>query len=84
MSDRTTGIPCFSFSYNNHVHSSTRQIPFLLDTGRNPQMGFKLHQPPSKVKVVNEFMDQMKDTLKEARLVLAKVKDDMVRYYNQC
>jgi len=47
-------------------------------------MGFKLHQPPSKVKVVNEFMDQMKDTLKEARLVLAKVKDDMVRYYNQC
>src|SRR6266511_3083465 len=47
-------------------------------------MGFEPHQPPSKVEVVNEFMDQMKDTLEEARSVLAKVKDDMACYYNQC
>src|SRR6266545_3680987 len=47
-------------------------------------MGFEPHQPPSKVKAVNEFMDQMKDTLEEARSVLAKAKDDMVHYYNQC
>src|SRR6266511_2356963 len=47
-------------------------------------MGFELHQPPSKVEAVNEFMDQMKDTLKEARSALAKAKDDMVCYYNQC
>ncbi len=47
-------------------------------------MGFELHQPPSKVEVINEFTDKMKDTLKEARSALAKVKDDMAHYYNQC
>jgi len=46
-------------------------------------MGFELHQPPSKVKVVNEFTDRMKDTLEEARSALVKAKDDMAHYYNQ-
>jgi len=47
-------------------------------------MGFEPHQPPSKVEAVNEFTDQMKSTLEEAKPALAKVKDEMVRYYNQC
>ena len=47
-------------------------------------MGFKPHQPLSRFKVVNEFTDRMKDTLKEAKLVLAKAKDDMAQYYNRC
>ena len=47
-------------------------------------MDFEPHQPLSKVKVVNKSMDRMKDTLEEARSVLAKVKDDMACYYNQC
>jgi len=71
------------FAYNNHIHSSTQQMPCLLDTGRHPQMGFEPHQPPSRVKAVNEFTDRMKSTLEEARSVLAKAKDDMARYYNQ-
>ena len=70
------------FSYNNHVHFSTQQTPFLLDTGRHLQMGFKLHQPPSHIEAVNEFTDQMKDTLEEAKSALAKAKDDIARYYN--
>jgi len=45
-------------------------------------MGFELHQPPSHFEVVNEFMDRMKDTLEEAKLALAKAKDDMAWYYN--
>jgi len=45
-------------------------------------MGFEPHQPPSCVEAVNEFMDRMKDTLKEAKSVLAKAKDDMAQYYN--
>ena len=46
-------------------------------------MGFKLHQPPSRVEAVNEFTDWMKSTLEEARSALAKAKDDIARYYNQ-
>jgi len=45
-------------------------------------MGFELHQPLSCIKAVNEFMDQMKDTLEEAKSALAKAKDDMAQYYN--
>jgi hypothetical protein len=76
-------LPLAEFSYNNHVHSSTQQTPFLLDTGRHPRMGFEPHQPPSRVEVVNEFTDQMKATLEEAKSALAKAKDDMARYYNR-
>jgi hypothetical protein len=56
---------------------------FLLDTSQHPRMGFKLHQPLSKVEAVNEFTNQMRDTLEEAKLALTKAKDDMARYYNQ-
>ena len=61
-----------------------QQTPFLLDTGRHPWMGFEPHQPPSHVEAVNEFTNQMKDTLEEAKSALAKAKDsdDMARYYN--
>ena len=76
-------IPLAEFAYNNHVHSSTQQTLFFLDTGRHPRMGFELHQPHSKVEAVNEFTDRMKATLEEARSALTKSKDEMVRYYNQ-
>ena len=39
-------LPLAEFSYNNHIHLSTQQTPFLLDTGWHPQIGFELHQPP--------------------------------------
>jgi len=81
--DWYTLLPLAEFSYNNHIHSSTKQTPFLLDTSRHPWMGFEPHQPPSRFEAVNEFMDQMKDTLEEAKSALAKAKDDMARYYNR-
>jgi len=40
-------------------------------------MGFEPHQPPSCFKAVNEFTDQMKNTLEEAKSALAKAKDDL-------
>ena len=80
--DWYTLLPLAEFSYNNHVHSSMQQTPFLLDTGRHLWMGFEPHQPPSRVEAVNEFTNRMKDTLEEAKLALAKAKDDMARYYN--
>jgi len=81
--DWYTLLSLAEFSYNNHIHLSTQQTPFLLDTGRHPRMGFELHQPPSRFEAVNEFTDRMKDTLEEAKSALAKAKDDMARYYNR-
>jgi len=46
-------------------------------------MGFEPHQPQAKVEAVDEFTDQMRDTLEEAKSAFAKAKDNMVQYYNQ-
>jgi len=81
--DWYTLLPLAEFSYNNHIHSSMQQTPFLLNTGRHPRMGFEPHQPPSRVEAVNEFTNRMKDILEEAKSALAKAKDDMARYYNR-
>src|SRR3979490_735901 len=72
------------FQYNNHVHSATQQTPFMLDTGRHPHMGFEPQEPESRTEMVNEFRNRMEESLEEAKSALAKAKDDMARYYNQC
>jgi len=45
-------------------------------------MGFEPKQPAC-VEAVNEFTDQMKMALEEAKSALNKAKDNMARYYNQ-
>jgi len=76
-------LPFTEFQYNNQVHSSTQHPPVLLNTRRVPRMGFEPDQPQSRMESVNEFKDWMTDTLKEAKVALAKLKDDMVLYYNR-
>src|SRR6266481_5644893 len=71
------------FQYNNHIHSSTQQTPFLLDTGQHPRMGFEPTQSLSHLETVNEFTDRMNSALTEAKSALAKAQDDMSRYYNR-
>ena len=75
-------LPLAEFQYNNQVHSSTQHSPFLLNTGQTPHMGFEPDQPRSQVESVNEFKEQVKDTLEEAKVALVKSKDDMAQYYN--
>jgi hypothetical protein len=38
-------LPTGEFQYNNTVHSSTQQTPFMVDTGRHPRIGFEPQQP---------------------------------------
>jgi len=76
-------LPFAEFQYNNQVHSSTQHPPFLLNTGHVPRMGFELDQPRSRMESINEFKDQMTDSLEEAKAALAKSKDDMALYYNR-
>ena len=44
-------------------------------------MGFEPNQHPSWIESVNEFTEQMKNTLEEVKAALVKSKDDMARYY---
>ncbi len=77
-------LPMAEFAYNNRVHASTQQSPFLLDTGCHPCLGFEPHQLPSRMESANEFVDWMKSTVDEAQSTLVKAQDDMKRYYDQC
>ena len=75
-------LPLAEFQYNNHVHTMTQNVPFLLDTGQLPHMRFEPDQPPSSVESINKFKERMENALKEAKAALVKSKDDMVKYYN--
>jgi hypothetical protein len=50
-------LPMGEFFYNNTKHSSTQQTPFMVDTGRNPHMGFEPQQPCSILELANEFTE---------------------------
>jgi len=71
------------FQHNNHVHSTTQQPLFLLNTGQLPHIGFKPRQNPSGLETVNEFTERMRMAIDEAKSVICKAQNDMKRYYNQ-
>jgi len=52
-------------------------MPFFINTGQHPHMGFEPVQSPTKVEAVLEFVNRIKDTLSKAWAALAKSKDDM-------
>jgi hypothetical protein len=76
-------LPMGEFAYNNHVHSSSQQTPFMVDTGRHPRMGFEPNQPRSQVVEVREFVERMAKGVEEARAALMKAKDEYTMYYNR-
>jgi len=70
------------FQHNNHVHFTTQQPLFLLDTGQLPRMGFEPRQNPSSLETVNEFTERMRTAINEAKSTICKVQDDIKRYYD--
>jgi len=76
-------LPMAEFQHNNHVHSTTQQPLFLLNTGRLPRMGFKPQQNPSSLETVNEFTERMRMAINKAKSTIHKAQDDMKRYYDQ-
>jgi transposase InsO family protein len=75
-------LPTGEFQYNNTVHLSTQQTPFMVDTGRHPRMGFEPQQPRSTLESVNEFAERMALGIEEAKAALTKAKDEYSMYYN--
>jgi hypothetical protein len=71
------------FAYNNHIHSSTQQTPFFLDTGRHPRMGFEPVRPSTTSESANQFRERMEHSLAEAKAALAKAKEEYTLYYNR-
>jgi len=76
-------LPMVEFQHNNHVHSTTQQTLFLLDTGRLLHMGFEPQQNSSGLETVNKFTERMRTAIEEAKSAIRKTQDDMKRYYDQ-
>jgi hypothetical protein len=76
-------LPLAEFSYNNHIHSSTQQTPFMADTGRNPRMGFEPRETRSSSESADEFRDRMERGLEEAKAALNKAQAEYAQYYNR-
>jgi hypothetical protein len=68
-------LPLSEFNHNNHVHSSMQQSPFMVDTGRNPCMGFEPQEPRSTLESVNDLADHMAQGLDKAKAALTKAQD---------
>jgi hypothetical protein len=78
-------LPSGEFHYNNSQHSLTQQTPFMLDTRRNPHMGFEPQQPCSNLESANDFTEHMALGIEEAQTALTKAKYEYSMYYNcQC
>ena len=76
-------LPAAEFAYNNHVHSSTQQVPFMTDTGRLPRMGFEPSSGRSGIESANEFRDRIASGVSEAKAALVKAKEEYKRYYDR-
>jgi hypothetical protein len=71
------------FAYNNHIHSSTQQVPFMTDTGCLPRMGFEPNGRRSADESVNKFRDRIAARISEAKAALVKAKDEFKLYYDR-
>lgn len=70
------------FCLNNRIQSSTRQTPFMLNSGRHPRMGTEPLRD-SKMASVDIFLKSMAEARKEAEAALQKAAEDMSRFYDQ-
>jgi len=67
------------FAYNNKAHSSTRTLPFKVNYGKDPRMGFKGRKKGKYVRA-EKFVEKMKEIQKEAKVALRKAQEDMRKY----
>ena len=66
------------FTFNNKVHTVTKESPFKVNYGREPRMGFDIRKKRNNVKV-EEFAKEMKDRHEEVKLVLVRSQKEMKR-----
>ena len=60
------------------MHTATKMLPFQVNYGREPRIGFYIRQKGRNEKV-EEFVREMKERHEEARAVLVKSQEEMKR-----
>jgi hypothetical protein len=85
LDDWDEHLTALEIAYNNTVQASTRQTPFMLDTGQHPNLPLDL-LTPSKGKqtsaTAEEFPQRMADNLSKAKEAIAKAQVRQQRSFN--
>ena len=66
------------FTFNKKVHTFTKLLPFKVNYRREPRIGFDIRKKGKNVKV-EEFIKEMKDRYKKAKVALIKLQEEMKR-----
>ena len=66
------------FAFNNKVYTATKISLFQVNYGREPRMGFDIRKKGKNEKA-EEFVKEMKERHKEARVALVKSQEEMKR-----
>jgi len=70
------------FAYNNKVPTGTKVLPFKVNQGQNPRMGFKMKKR-GKYKRAEKFVENMRNIQEEVKAALQKAQEDMKRYVDR-
>jgi len=67
------------FAYNNKIHAATKTLPFKVNYGQDPRMGFEGRRK-GKYKAVGKFVEKMKKIQEEAKAALGKAQKEMKKF----
>ena len=70
------------FVYNNKIHAVTKTLPFKVNYGQDPRMGFEGRRK-RKYKAAGKFVERMKKIQEEAKVVLEKAQEEMKKFANR-
>jgi len=70
------------FAYNNKIHTATKTLPFKVNYGQNPSLGFEGRRK-GKYKAVGKFVEKMKKIQEEAKAALGKAQEEMKKFANK-
>ena len=70
------------FAYNNKVHAATKILPFKVNYGQDPRMGFEGRRK-GKYEAAGKFVEKMKKIQKEVKAVLGKAQEEMRKFVDR-
>jgi len=70
------------FAYNNKVHIATKTLPFKVNYGQDPKMGFEGRRK-GKYEAMEKFVERMRKIQEKAKAALEKVQEEMKKFANR-
>jgi len=67
------------FTYNNKIHTATKNSPFKVNYGQDPRMGFEGRRK-GKYEAAGKFVEKMRKIQEEAKVALGKAQEEMRKF----